>query len=114
MRDYMHDGIDGMTRFLYHSPGILCNSCEKERPVDMDEMQARLCKIIAEQLDVEESNVVPQASFAKDLNADSLDQVELIMAIEEEFGVDIPDEEAEKFETVGDALNYLNENLAKV
>jgi acyl carrier protein len=80
----------------------------------MDEMQARLCKIIAEQLDVEESKVVPQASFAKDLNADSLDQVELIMAIEEEFGVDIPDEEAEKLETVGDALNYLNENLAKV
>lgn len=80
----------------------------------MDEMQARLCKIIAEQLDVEESKVVPQASFAKDLNADSLDQVELIMAIEEEFGVDIPDEEAEKLGTVGDALNYLNENLAKV
>jgi acyl carrier protein len=74
-------------------------------------MEERLCKIIAEQLDVEESKVVPAASFADDLKADSLDLVELIMSIEEEFGVEIPDEEAEKMKTVGDALQYLNERM---
>jgi len=74
-------------------------------------MEERLCKIIAEQLDVEESKVVPGASFADDLKADSLDLVELIMSIEEEFGVEIPDEEAEKMKTVGDALQYLNERM---
>lgn len=74
-------------------------------------MEERLCKIIAEQLDVEESKVVPTASFADDLKADSLDLVELIMSIEEEFGVEIPDEDAEKMKTVGDALQYLNERM---
>jgi acyl carrier protein len=72
--------------------------------------EERLKKMIAEQLDVDEVRVVPSASFADDLNADSLDLVELIMSIEEEFGVEIPDEEAEKIATVGDALNYLNEH----
>ena len=71
-------------------------------------LEARLRKMIAEQLGVEEAQVVPSASFADDLNADSLDLVELIMSIEEEFGVEIPDEDAEKIATVGDALNYLN------
>ncbi len=71
-------------------------------------LEQRLKKMIAEQLGVEEAQVVPSASFADDLQADSLDQVELIMSIEEEFGVEIPDEEAEKIATVGDALTYLN------
>jgi acyl carrier protein len=70
----------------------------------------RLRKIIAEQLGVDENLIVPSASFAKDLNADSLDLVELIMSIEEEFGVEISDENAEKIETVADALMYLNDN----
>jgi acyl carrier protein len=72
-------------------------------------LETRLKKIIAEQLGVDEAQVVPQASFADDLQADSLDQVELIMSIEEEFGVNIPDEDAEKIATVGDALSYLQE-----
>jgi acyl carrier protein len=75
-------------------------------------MEERLREIIAEQLGVDESKIVPSASFAGDLDADSLDLVELIMALEEEFGVEIPDTDAEKILTVGDALNYLNEHSA--
>ncbi len=75
-------------------------------------MEDRLRKLIAEQLGVEESRVVPEASFTDDLEADSLDLVELIMSLEEEFGVEIPDEDAEKISTVGDAINYLRERTA--
>ncbi len=75
------------------------------------EMEVRLRQIVVEQLGVEESQVVPSASFTNDLNADSLDLVELIMSLEEEFGIEIPDEDAEKIETVGDALNYLREHI---
>lgn len=73
--------------------------------------EERLKKIIAEQLSVPEEEVVPEASFIEDLNADSLDLVELIMSLEEEFGVKISDEDAEKIRTVGDALEYLREHL---
>ena len=75
-----------------------------------NDLNGRLTKIIAEQLGVDESRVVPSASFTDDLDADSLDLVELIMSIEEEFGVNIPDEDAERIATVGDALTYLNEH----
>jgi len=67
--------------------------------------------IIAEQLGVETDEVTPEASFTDDLGADSLDIVELVMAFEEEFGVDIPDEDAEQMRTVGDAIKYLQENM---
>lgn len=76
------------------------------------EMEARLREIVAEQLGVELEKVVPSASFATDLNADSLDLVELIMSLEEEFGLEIPDEDAEKIVTVGDALTYIREHVA--
>lgn len=75
-------------------------------------MDERLRKVIAEQLGVDESRVVPSASFTDDLDADSLDLVELIMSLEEEFGVTIPEEEAEKITTVGDAENYLRQQAA--
>ena len=68
-------------------------------------------KIIVDQLGVDEGEVTPEASFIDDLGADSLDTVELIMAFEEEFGLEIPDDEAEKLTTVGDALNYLSDKL---
>ena len=68
-------------------------------------------QIIVDQLGVDPSEVVPEASFIDDLGADSLDTVELVMAFEEEFGMEIPDEEAEKLTKVGDALNYLQEKL---
>jgi acyl carrier protein len=67
-------------------------------------------KIIVEQLSAEESEVTPEASFIEDLGADSLDIVELIMALEEEFGVEIPDEDAEKITTVSDAVKYIQEH----
>ena len=66
-------------------------------------------EIIVNELGVEPEKVTPQASFVDDLGADSLDTVELVMAFEEEFGIEIPDEDAEKLQTVGDAINYLKE-----
>jgi acyl carrier protein len=75
-------------------------------------MEERLRKLIAEQLGVDESRVVPSASFTDDLEADSLDLVELIMSLEEEFGVEIPDEDAEKIATVGDAMQYLQDRAS--
>jgi len=71
----------------------------------------RMKKIIVEQLGVDEGDVSPTASFVEDLNADSLDLVELIMSLEEEFNLEISDEDAEKIHTVGDALEYVQEHL---
>jgi acyl carrier protein len=71
----------------------------------------RMKKIIVEQLGVEETDVTPTASFVEDLNADSLDLVELIMSLEEEFNLEISDEDAEKIHTVGDALEYVQEHV---
>lgn len=67
-------------------------------------------EIVVEQLGVDEEEVTEQASFVDDLGADSLDIVELVMALEEEFDLEIPDEDAEKIATVGDAVNYIKEN----
>ena len=75
----------------------------------MATVDERVKKIIAEQLGVEEDEVVPEASFVEDLGADSLDTVELVMALEEEFEIEIPDEDAEKILTVGKALDYIME-----
>ncbi len=69
--------------------------------------------IIVEQLGVNADQVTESASFIEDLGADSLDQVELILAFEEEFGLEIPDEEAEKIHTVGDAVKYIEEKAKK-
>ncbi|MDZ4716825.1 MAG: acyl carrier protein [Roseiflexaceae bacterium] len=74
------------------------------------ELQARLVKIVVEQLDVEEAKVVPSAKFIDDLGADSLDLVEMIMALEEEFGIEIPDDKAEGIVSVSDALDYIDAN----
>jgi acyl carrier protein len=72
----------------------------------------RVKEIIVDQLGVNPEQVVPEAKFIEDLGADSLDTVELVMALEEEFGAEIPDEEAEKLKTVGDAIKYV-ETLKK-
>jgi len=73
-------------------------------------VEEKIKKIICEQLEVDEKDVIPEASFVDDLGADSLDQVELIMAMEEDFGVSISDEEAEKITTVRDAIEYIEKN----
>ncbi len=70
----------------------------------------RVKEIIAKELEVEIKQLTPEAKFIEDLGADSLDIVELVMALEDEFGLDIPDEDAEKLKTVGDAMNYLKQN----
>jgi acyl carrier protein len=70
-------------------------------------IEEKVKSIIVEQLGVEEDEVTPTASFAEDLGADSLDQVELVMALEEEFNLEISDEEAEKIKTVQDAITYI-------
>ncbi len=75
----------------------------------MSEHESKVKQIIAEKLGVSEDSVNPQASFVDDLGADSLDQVELIMALEDEFDMEIPDEEAEKLRTVKDALDYIDQ-----
>jgi acyl carrier protein len=73
-------------------------------------VEERVKEIICEQLGVEEDEITPNAKFIEDLGADSLDTVELVMAFEEEFDLEIPDEDAEKIVTVGDAIGYIKEN----
>lgn len=77
----------------------------------MSSVEERVVKIVAEQLGVNESEVTKAASFVSDLGADSLDTVELVMALEEEFDCEIPDEEAEKITTVQQAIDYVNAHL---
>ncbi|NPA52874.1 MAG: acyl carrier protein [Aquificae bacterium] len=72
-------------------------------------IEQRVKEIIADQLGVDIEQIKPESKFVDDLGADSLDVVELIMAFEEEFGIEIPDEDAEKIATVGDVLNYIRE-----
>ncbi|OUU36090.1 MAG: acyl carrier protein [Cellvibrionales bacterium TMED49] len=74
----------------------------------MSSIEERVIKMVAEQLGVKEEEIQLSSSFVEDLGADSLDTVELIMALEEEFDAEIPDEEAEKITTVEDAVNYIN------
>ena len=76
----------------------------------MEDIESRVRKIVAEQLSVTEDKVTEDASFVNDLNADSLDTVELVMALEEEFECAIPDEEAEKITTVKEAIEYIKNN----
>ena len=78
----------------------------------MSAITEKIKSVIAEQLGVKPEEVTDQAKFVDDLGADSLDTVELVMALEEEYGVEIPDEDAEKLTTVGDAIKYIEEKLA--
>lgn len=77
----------------------------------MSELESKVKQIIAEKLGVNEDKVSPQAAFVDDLGADSLDQVELIMAFEDAFDVEIPDEDAEKLKSVKDAIEYLKDKV---
>ncbi len=75
--------------------------------------ESKVREIIAKELEVDVKQLTPEAKFIEDLGADSLDIVELVMALEEEFGLDIPDEDADKLKTVGDAMNYLQQHAGK-
>ncbi len=79
----------------------------------MSNVEEKVKDIIVEELGVEREKLTSEASFIEDLGADSLDTVELVMAFEKEFDIDIPDEDAEKLRTVGDAMNYLHEKIGK-
>jgi acyl carrier protein len=76
-----------------------------DKPIDQ-----RVKDIVVEQLGVKPEQVTPQAKFIEDLGADSLDTVELVMALEEEFGIEVPDDQAEKLQSVGDVIKYVEEN----
>jgi acyl carrier protein len=77
----------------------------------VDEKIKKVKQIIVEKLGVDEDKVIPQASFVEDLGADSLDNVELVMELEHQFGIDIPDEEAQKIQTVKDAIDYVTSKV---
>ena len=79
----------------------------------MSTIEERVKKIVVEQLGVKEEDVTTNASFVDDLGADSLDTVELVMALEEEFDIEIPDEEAEKIQSVGQAVDYIKAHMKK-
>ena len=81
--------------------------------MDMKQLEEKVKDIIVEELGVERDKLTDGASFMEDLGADSLDTVELVMAFEKEFDIDIPDEEAEKLRTVGQAMKYLHEKMGK-
>jgi len=81
--------------------------------MDMKQLEEKVKDIIVEELGVERDKLTADASFMEDLGADSLDTVELVMAFEKEFDIDIPDEEAEKLRTVGQALQYLHDKMGK-
>jgi acyl carrier protein len=86
-------------------------SLSKGVKIVMSDIDERVIKMVAEQLGLKEDEVSADSSFVEDLGADSLDTVELIMALEEEFDTEIPDEDAEKLASVRDAINYINNNL---
>jgi acyl carrier protein len=95
--------IQGLNGFFIH--GITQDKIMADKTIDQ-----RVKDIIVEQLGVKADQVTPEAKFIEDLGADSLDTVELIMALEEEFGVEVPDEQAEKLLTVGDVTKYIEEH----
>ena len=78
-----------------------------------DEIESKVIEIVSEQMDVDKTEITRETSFVNDLNADSLDTVELVMEFEDEFELSIPDEEAEKIQTVGQAIDYIREHINK-
>lgn len=103
-----HGGFD--TEFLYCQKCLKVIGNIKIHKMSKEEQVKKVVGIVVEQLGVNEDQVKPESKLVEDLGADSLDAVELVMAIEEEFGIDVPDEEAEKLLSVGDILTYIEKN----
>jgi acyl carrier protein len=101
-------GLSGSCRTYYRATNTNRTNFMAEKSIE-----EKVKDIIVEQLGVNPEQVTPQASFIEDLGADSLDIVELVMAFEEEFGVEVPDEDAEKLQTVGDVIKYIEEKSSK-
>ena len=101
--------VESAGRLQYNSARSV-NRTKSEELTKMSSIEERVQKIVIEQLGVKEEEVTKDASFVDDLGADSLDTVELVMALEEEFETEIPDEDAEKITTVAEAVNYINAN----
>jgi acyl carrier protein len=99
--------LSGLVSYVPRARGVSDSGGGAVMAVDFEKIR----KIIVDQLGVDESEVTEDASFVDDLGADSLDTVELVMALEEEFGIEIPDEDAEKIITVGDAVKYIDSKL---
>jgi acyl carrier protein len=99
-----------MQAFFAKMPALFLH--DQERVLRMENIEQRVKKIVAEQLGVNEAEIKSESSFVDDLGADSLDTVELVMALEEEFDCEIPDEEAEKITTVKQAVEYINSHLS--
>jgi len=87
-------------------------SNKEEENMEREELLKKMKNIVADKLSISEGQITEEASFIDDLGADSLDTVELVMALEDEFGLDIPDEEAEKLTTVGKAMDYILTHLS--
>jgi acyl carrier protein len=100
-----HSGLDA----LFNRGIDTRQQTEPERPMAEKSIEQRVKDIIVEQLGVNADQVTPEAKFIEDLGADSLDTVELVMALEEEFGHEIPDEQAEKLQSVGDVIKYIED-----
>jgi acyl carrier protein len=109
-------GLAGRILFLYcnrFAPPISVGPQTNQYLMSDKPIEERVKEIIVKELSVNPEQVTPTASFIEDLGADSLDTVELVMAFEEEFGVEVPDEEAEKLQTVGDVVKYIEANSTK-
>ena len=100
----------GINKYLCYSKRIIIRNLFKLKGILMSDIAGRVTKIVVEHLGVEEAKVVDSASFIDDLGADSLDTVELVMAFEEEFECEIPDDAAEKIQTVKDAIDFISSN----
>src|SRR5207302_3170328 len=92
---------------------VLTSLSEEQKRMPDPEIEQKVKQIIVDELGVDENEVTPNARFIDDLGADSLDTVELVMRFEEEFGIEIPDEDAEKIQSVRDAYNYIDQHKAK-
>jgi acyl carrier protein len=115
---------DGLGRSLYSGPGVIsgrirdaaCGAGKlKESPMSVTEkeIEEKVISIVADQMGVDKGEISRDTSFVQDLNADSLDTVELVMEFEDEFETSIPDEQAEKIQTVGQAIDYIKQHVNK-